>query len=431
MLPVPLILTVVCAVCVAWAGHAPPVTEGVAQTPPMGWNTWGQYRCNINETLIQNAAAALVSSGLAKAGYVYVNIDDCWAEKERDSNGRLVPSRERFPSGLRVLSDQLHARGLRLGIYSDVGHRTCQGYPGSYGAFATDAQTFAEWGIDYLKLDYCHTTISEKVDPAPFYADMAAALKQTGRPIVFSVCNWGDREPWKWAPEFANMWRIYGDLWPSWERVMEAVTRNTDLADYAKPGKWNDPDMLMVGVQGHFFNWPGMPATNLTLRESRTQFSLWAIFASPLLASNNLLAMPSEVLAILSNSEVIRVNQDTAGVQGRLVAEVRTGAGMPLLCAQSVCRWTQVFTRPLADGSFAAVLFNRAGRWSQADTRFRAEDIVLPWAALGVPEATSFSVRDLWTHSDVGVFSGEFKAAGVQPHGAVMVRLTPMQPPRT
>ncbi len=367
-----------------------PLDNGLARTPPMGWNSWNHFGCNVSSKLIRETADAMVASGMKDAGYRYVVIDDCW-QVARDANGRIVPDSTRFPEGMKALADYVHSKGLKFGLYTDAGRRTCQGRPGSYQHEDQDARTYAEWGVDYVKVDWCN---SRGLDARTRYGIFRDALKKAGRPIVFSICEWGTNEPWEWGPQTGNLWRTTGDIQDDWQSVMTILDRSSQYWQSAGPGGWNDPDMLEVGNGG------------MTNDEYRAHFSLWAIMAAPLMAGNDLRDLLPDTRraratrAILENNEVIAVDQDSLGVQGRLV--------------QNWPPQLQVWARPLADGSRAAVLLNRASVSTRMTVSFRA---------LGI-RTDSARVRDLWEHQDKGTFARTYSAV-VPSHGAVMVRVTP------
>ena len=366
--------------------------DGLALTPPMGWNSWNKFACNVSEKLIQGAADALVASGMKDAGYQYVVIDDCW-QVRRDAAGKIVADSERFPSGIKALAKSIHDKGLKFGIYSDAGTMTCAKRPGSKGHEAQDAKTYAEWGVDYLKYDWCNT---DGQDTRDSYAKMSQALRASGRPIVFSICEWGNTKPWIWAQGIGQLWRATGDIQDCWDcsrnwggmGVVHIIDLMADLYPYSGPGHWNDPDMLEVGNGG------------LTLVENRAHFSFWALFAAPLMAGNDVQAMKPEIRDILMNREVIAVDQDPLGMQGRKVSD-------------SSAR--QVWVKPLADGSRAVILFNRGSEDSP---------IAAAWEDIGLFPKTKARVRDLWKKADIGAFTGRLEAK-VEPHGVVMVRITP------
>ena len=312
----------------------------LALTPPMGWNSWNKFGCNVSEQLIRETADAMVRTGMRDAGYQYVNIDDCW-HGARDSLGFIHPDSARFPSGMKALADYVHSRGLKLGIYSDAGSKTCGGKPGSRGYERQDALMYAKWGIDYLKYDWCNT---EELRGYGAYLTMHDALAATGRPIVLSICEWGTDKPWEWGPKVGQLWRTTGDItacfdcvddhggaWKSWG-VVQILDMQEGLRRYSGPGHWNDPDMLEVG-------------NGLTASENRAHFSMWSMLAAPLIAGNDVRSMPADVAAVLMNREVVAVNQDSLGVQAFRYSR-----------ADSV----EVWFKPLARGDWAMAILNRA-----------------------------------------------------------------------
>ncbi|HEV8244373.1 MAG TPA: glycoside hydrolase family 27 protein, partial [Polyangiaceae bacterium] len=273
----------------------------LAATPPMGWNSWNKFGCNVSEDLIKSVADALVESGMKDAGYEFVNIDDCW-QTSRAGDGTIVADPDRFPSGIQALADYVHGKGLKLGVYSDRGTTTCAGRPGSQDHETQDADTYAAWGVDYLKYDNCNASLDQKTQ----YQAMGAALTASGRPIVFSICAWAFAD---WAPETGQLWRTTGDISDSWGSVTGIIDQNEGLSQYASPGHWNDPDMLEVGNGG------------MTDTEYRSHFSLWAIMAAPLIAGNDVRSMSDASKAILTAPEIIAVDQDPLGKQGTRVLQ--------------------------------------------------------------------------------------------------------------
>ncbi|KAG9331459.1 hypothetical protein JZ751_018950, partial [Albula glossodonta] len=325
--------------------------NGLMRTPPMGWLAWERFRCDIDcendpkncisENLFRDMADRLAEDGWRELGYVYINIDDCWASKQRDSQGRLQPDPQRFPGGIAKLARYVHDRGLKLGIYGDLGTFTCMGYPGTtLDRIDTDAQTFAEWGIDMLKLDGCYSNATMQEQGYPL---MSKALNATGRPIGYS-CSWpayqGGLPPkvnYTQLGQICNLWRNYGDIQDSWDSVLNIVdwfsTNQDVLQPAAGPGRWNDPDMLIIGDFG------------LSLDQSRAQMALWAIMAAPLFMSNDLRTLSSEARVILQNKAVISINQDQMGIQGRRLLKEKSGI--------------EVFWRPLSNSASALVFFSR------------------------------------------------------------------------
>ena len=368
--------------------------NGLALTPPMGWNSWNKFACNITEDTVRKTADAMVSSGMRDAGYQYVVIDDCWHGK-RDADGFIQADPQKFPSGIKALADYVHSKGLKFGIYSDAGRMTCGKRPGSQGHEYQDAVQYARWGVDYLKYDWCFTGDRNAKEA---YALMADALRSTGRDIVLSICEWGTAKPWEWAKNIGNLWRTTGDIWDSFDKkdpahdwalpVMAIVDMSEPLWQHAGPGHWNDPDMLEVGNGG------------MTTAEYRSHFSLWAMMAAPLMAGNDVANMDEATRSILLNKEVIAIDQDKMGVQGRRVAKEGD---------------REIWVKPLADGGRALLLFNRG----EQPERIRATA-----EHLGVPAGFRGKVRDLWAHKDVGRWSGTIGAT-VEPHGVAMYRIQP------
>jgi alpha-galactosidase len=378
-----LILAAGLAVVATAARRVAPLDNGLARTPPMGWNSWNHFACNVSEKLIDGEADAIVASGMRDAGYQYVVIDDCW-QVARDANGQIVADSTRFPHGMKAIADYVHSKGLKFGIYTDAGTKTCQGRPGTYGHEAQDARTYAAWGVDYVKEDWCN---ARGLDAPTQYRKFRDALARSGRKIVFSLCEWGSNQPWDWAPKVGNLWRTTEDIEDKWPSMLGNLDQNAQHRGVAGPGAWNDPDMLEVGNGG------------MTDDEYRAHFSLWAIEAAPLIAGNDIATMSEATRTILTNREVIAVGQDASGVQGYLV----WSEGPEL----------QVWTKPLASGARAVALLNR----SSAPAKITA---YLSRVGLHVDSA---SVRDLWKHEELGKVKGEFSAT-VPPHAVVMVRMT-------
>jgi len=364
------------------AAHpAPAPAPALAPTPPMGWNSWNHFACDVNEQTIRETADAMVSSGMRDAGYRYVVIDDCW-QVSRDGAGTLVADPQRFPHGIKALADYVHSKGLLFGIYTDAGTNTCQGRPGTLGHEVQDARTFAAWGVDYVKEDWCH---ARGLDAPTQYRKFRDALTHTGRPIILSLCEWGYNQPWDWAPKIGQLWRTTDDIEDKWGSMLSNLDQSAQHAAVAGPGHWNDPDMLEVGNGG------------MTDDEYRAHFSLWAVMAAPLIAGNDLRSMSDATRAILTNHEVIAVDQDSLGAQGILVSE-----GPPDL---------QVWAKALHDGSRAIVLFNRSDSSAKITASFHRAGLY----------GDSAMVHDLWSHRDLGTFGGSF-ATTVAPHAVVMIR---------
>jgi len=364
--------------------------NGVARTPAMGWNSWNKFAGRVTDADVRAMADAMVSNGMRDAGYVYVNIDDTWEGDKRDSLGNIT-SNSKFPD-MKALADYVHSKGLKLGIYSSPGPTTCAGYIGSYGHEAQDAKTFAEWGIDYLKYDWCGARMMYRDEDMPaLYQIMGDALLATGRPIVYSLCQYGRLDVWKWGADVGgNSWRTTGDIKDTWESMSNIGFRQDVLASYAKPGHFNDPDMLEIGNGG------------MTDDEYRTHMSLWAMLAAPLLAGNDLRTMSLETLAILTNKEVIKVDQDPLGKQ----------ATRALVSSDSANVRQEIWTRPLANGAYAVAAFNRGPASAEVEIDFAALKI----DTQGVP------VRDLWAHRRVKVRDNRYTVT-IPSHGVVMLRV--------
>ena len=354
----------------------PAVAQKVAQTPPMGWNSWNYFADKVTDKDIRDAADEIVASGMKDAGYIYINIDDTW-EAQRDANG-VLQTNSKFPD-MKALADYVHSKGLKLGIYSGPGTKTCGGYTASLGHEEQDAKMYAAWGIDYLKYDLCSFIPDVMQKQAPndkaaqmklmiaAYVKMGKALKDTGRPIVYSLCQYGWDAPWEWAPALGgNSWRTTGDISADWDRIYAILEQQAGLEKYAGPGHWNDPDMLEVGNG------------KLTMAENRAHFSMWAMLASPLLAGNDLPNMTPETKAILTNREVIAIDQDKLGKQAsRAYADGEV----------------EVWTRHLSDGAFAVAVM------AAGDSRYSTHPFYLDLARLGL--VGSQQGKNLWTGKDV------------------------------
>lgn len=368
------------------------LNNGLGLKPAMGFNTWNAYATLINETTMKDMVDLMVSDGFVNAGYTYLNLDDGWAANQRGLDGRLEANPRRFPSGVRGLADYVHSKGMKLGIYGDAGYLTCAGFPGSRGFESLDAASYATWGVDYLKYDNCWADKQDWV--VDRYTAMRDALNATGRPILFSLCEWGVADPWLWAPKVGNSWRTTTDIQPMWDSMLRCLDNTVGLASFAGPGAWNDPDMLEVGNG------------QLTLPEQRAHFALWALLKVPLLIGTDLRTASADVKGILLAKEVIAVNQDSLGVAGDLV-------------------WKQgpneVYAAPLAGGGRAVALFNRH------NTEYRFNNMTVSWGMLGYDDGEKAAVRDLFMRSDLGTHSGAFTAA-VEAHNVLMLRITPLKP---
>jgi alpha-galactosidase len=385
------------ALVISTAAPASALDNGLARTPPMGFNDWNAFGCNVSASLMEQTALAMHTDGMQAAGYNYVNIDDCWLKKQRDANGNLVPDPAKFPDGIKGVADYVHSLGMKLGIYEDAGTATCAGYPGSLGHEAQDAQTFASWGVDYLKYDNCNnagsTTTQQYIQR---YSAMRDALAATGRPIVYSLCEWGVNQPWTWAPEVGNLWRTTGDISDSFGSMLSNFQQNVDLYPYAHPGAWNDPDMLEIGNGG------------MTTTEYQAEFSLWAEMAAPLIAGTNIPNMTATTRSIYENRAVIAVDQDPLGKQGVPVVDGTNGM------------W--VLTKPLANGDRAVVLFNSGNAPQAVSTTASQAGFTAPAHGRQV-----YLLTDLWTgkrYETAGTI-----AATVPAHSVVMYRVHPTTQP--
>ncbi len=376
--------------------------EGLAMTPPMGWNSWNYFSCNVSEKLIMETADAMINTGMKDAGYIYINIDDCW-HGQRDSLGFIHPDPERFPSGMKALADYIHSKGLKLGIYSDAGWKTCAGRPGSRGHEYQDAMQYAAWGIDYLKYDWCYT---EGLNAEGAYLTMRNALYAAGRPIVFSLCEWGNNKPWDWGKDIGHLWRTTGDIYHCFDCVIDHVTwkqwgveQIIDFQDglrkYAGPDRWNDPDMMEIG-------------NGMSINEDRAHFSMWCMLAAPLIAGNDIRKMTKETLEILTNKEAIKINQDTLGIQG-----------FKYLTKDSVELWF----KPLAGGNWAMCFLNRTRElksiefnWPENNLSDELNDIYADFKNI------TYTLYNIWTYKNTGTTKKILKAE-LPGHDVLMFKL--------
>ena len=345
--------------------------EQLAKTPPMGWNSWNKFGCDVSEKLIMQMADAMVSSGMHSAGYEYIVIDDCW-QVARDKDGEIIADKERFPHGIKFVADYIHSKDLKFGIYSCAGSKTCGGRPGGRGHEFQDARTYARWGVDYMKYDWCNTTTQ---DARSSYATMRDGLYAAGRPVVFSLCEWGTAKPWEWAKEVGHLWRTTGDIVDRWDAMIAILDLERNLAKYAGPGYWNDPDMLEVGNGG------------MTTEEYKTHFSLWCMLAAPLVAGNDLQSMSPETKEILINSDIIALDQDTLGKQG--------------FCFRDNGDY-EIWIKKLAKSEKAVCLLNRGDEEKEVQVDFnvlvKASDDY--WAS-DPYKLEDYKVRDLWEHKEL------------------------------
>ena len=398
-------LTAILLALAAFAGvnlHAQK-SPNLALTPPMGWNSWNKFAGNINESLIRQTADAMATNGMRDAGYVYVVVDDCWEAMARDKLGNIVADPKKFPGGMKALGDYLHAKGFQFGIHNCAGTKTCAGFPGGRGHEFQDALTYASWGVDFLKYDWCeHGT----ADSRETYKTMRDGLATAGRPIVFSLCEWGDTKPWLWAKDIGHLWRTTGDIYNCFDCIhsndtwnafgaMQILDKQDGLREYAGPGHWNDPDMLEVG-------------NGMAVNEERAHFSMWCMLAAPLIAGNDMQTMSAKTRGVLTNPEAIAVDQDKLGIQG---------------FKYSAKDGVETWFKPLAGGDWAMTILNRSPN---------AQKISFDWANEKVSDTlakrdanfatTTYGLRDLWLKKDVGT-TKEILSAEIPAHDALMLRL--------
>jgi alpha-galactosidase len=361
-------------------------TDLLAATPPMGWNSWNHFWCDIDEAMVRQMADTIVSSGLKDAGYRYVNLDDCW-QSARDADGTILADPARFPGGIKALADYVHGLGLKLGLYTCAGTLTCQEKPGSYQYEAQDMQSYADWEVDYVKVDWCFTkppALPEQLDAREAYGRFRDGIQAAGRPMVLSICNWGEQDPWTWGPATGQLWRTSGDIADVFFSAMANGITAANRAAYAGPGHWNDPDMLETGNGG------------MTPDEYRAHLGLWAVLAAPFIAGNDLRAMDADTLALLTDPEVLAIDQDPLG---------RAGVRLSSVDARDV------WARPLARGGARAVLLlNRS---------FTPAEMGVKWSDLGL-EPEGVSVRDVWLKQDLGAFDAGYSPS-VPPHAGLLL----------
>lgn len=382
-------------------------TKDLALTPPMGWNSWNTFATEINEQLVMDIADAFVDLGLKDAGYEYIVLDDGWMAMERDENNNLVPDPVKFPNGIKSVVDYVHEKGLKFGIYNCAGNKTCAGYPGSRGFEYQDAKLYAEWGVDFLKYDWCNT---KNINAKGAYQTMRDALYATGRPIVFSICEWGDNEPWKWGEEMGHLWRVTGDIvncwdcehsygnWSSWG-IWPIVNMRKDIRKYSGPGHWNDLDMMEVG-------------NGMTDSEDRVHFAMWSLLASPLILGNDLRTMSKETLKTLVNKNVIAANQDSLGIQG--------------YCHLKSLE-LEIWVKPLANEE-----------WAVAFVNMRKEELQLSFDWWKHPindqlthkklenKYKSYSIYDMYASQNIG-FTNSKLTETIKGHDVLLLKLSPQK----
>jgi alpha-galactosidase len=378
--------------------------KGLAMTPPMGWNSWNTFQTNISEQLVKGTADIMISSGMKDAGYTYIVLDDGWMAKERDSiTGDLIPDPEKFPNGMKTVIDYVHSKGLKFGLYNCAGTKTCAGYPGTRGYEYQDARFYASLGIDYLKYDWCNT---DGLTAKEAYTTMSKALKAAGRPVVFSLCEWGNNQPWKWAKPVGELWRTTGDIaaiftgiksYGSWHAngVMTIVDMQDTLRKYAGPGHWNDPDMLEVG-------------NGMSVNEDRSHFSLWCMMAAPLMAGNDLRKMSKETVYILTNKNAIAVNQDSLGIQG---------------FRQNTTDSIEMWIKPLQNDEWAVCFLNSSMKESPVSFNWKNSSINDDVSGRELNTVKNvYRLKDIWKNADMGTTEKPLKAV-IGPHDVLMLRL--------
>lgn len=378
--------------------------ENLAPTPPMGWNSWNTFQTNISDQLVRGIADVMVSSGMKDAGYTYLVLDDGWMAMQRDAKtGDLIPDPKKFPNGMKALIDYVHSKGLKFGLYNCAGTKTCAGYPGTRGYEYQDARFYASLGIDYLKFDWCNT---EGINAKEAYTTMSKALKAAGRPIVFSLCEWGNNKPWNWAQSVGQLWRTTGDIaaqfdgiksYGNWHAngVMTIVDLQDTLRKFAGPNHWNDPDMLEVG-------------NGLTAAENRTHFSLWCMLAAPLIAGNDLRKMDEATKSILTNKEVIAIDQDVSGIEGFKYSD-----------KDSVQTWF----KPLSNGDWAVCFVNRSAVPKSVEFNWQSEDVKDNFFNKQLNAQTfTYQLHDLWTKKNLGTTKQPLKK-NLASHDVLIIRL--------
>jgi len=378
--------------------------EELAQTPPMGWNSWNTFQTNIDLPLLKGMVDTYVSSGMKDAGYTYFVLDDGWMAMQRDKDGNLVADPKKFPDGMKEFADYVHAKGLKFGIYNCAGTMTCAGYPGTRGYEYQDARLYASWGVDYLKFDWCNT---DGINAVEAYTTMSKAIRAAGRPMIFSLCEWGQHKPWRWAKDVGQLWRTTGDIWAGFDKnlnkgtwtassVLAILDQQDSIRQYAGPGHWNDPDMLEVG-------------NGMKYNEDKAHFSLWCMLAAPLMAGNDLRKMPDQTKNILTNKEVIALDQDPLGIEAfRFYA----------------FDGIEIWVKPLANNELAVCFLNRSGR---------PQKVTYDWKEHLINDAVSntsfdfnqitYKLRDLWEKKDIGTTAKPFSQV-IPADDVVVLKLT-------
>ncbi|MCV9933552.1 glycoside hydrolase family 27 protein [Flavobacterium sp. LS1R47] len=377
-------------------------TDNLVLTPPMGWNSWNTFHTDIDEKMVMETADILVSSGMKDAGYIYLVLDDGWMAMERDNLGNLVPDPKKFPNGIKAVADYVHSKGLKFGMYNCAGTLTCQKYPGTRGYEYQDARNYAAWDVDFLKYDWCNTA---GINAKEAYTTMSDALKKTGKPIVFSICEWGVNKPWEWGEGVGQLWRTTEDIYQIFDSVHDEGTWNSlsvmhiadlqsNLRKYSGPGHWNDPDMLEVG-------------NGMTYNEDKAHFSLWSIMAAPLIAGNDIRKMSKQTLEILTNKDVLDIDQDPLGIQGFRYLD-KDGL--------------QVWCKPLKNGDWAICFINRKTESKSISFDWSKENIVDTIFKYTLDNKNTYNLFDVWRKKNVGT-TAKMLNETIEPHGVLMYRL--------
>ncbi len=410
-------LTIFLVVFLVFLNASAQNNKKLALTPPMGWNSWNMFEGDINEKIVKEIADAFVKTGMKDAGYVYIIIDDVW-QGGRDNRNRIVPDPKKFPSGIKLLADYVHDKGLKFGIYSNAAYYTCGGFTASYGFEKEDAETFAKWGVDYLKYDYCNAPKDQKT-AIKRYLRMSSALKKSGREIVFAICEWGRREPWIWGKTVGgNLWRTTWDSRDIWETkkytagragIMNILDKQIGLEKYSGPGGWNDPDMLMVGLYGKGKSSSLKYKKGCSDVEYKSHFSLWCMLAAPLIVNTDVRDMNEATKNILLNREMISIDQDPLGKQAtRIVDE----------------DGINIFLKPLQNGEWAICFLNRSNGIKSID--FNWESLTLNKKESGYSDSykslKNYTLRDVWKHKNIGNTKSNLKIKIIS-HDVLVLRL--------
>ncbi|WP_428330423.1 glycoside hydrolase family 27 protein [Mucilaginibacter sp.] len=378
--------------------------EELAQTPPMGWNSWNTFQTNIDEPLLKGMVDTYVSSGMKDAGYNYFVLDDGWMSMDRDKDGNLVADPKKFPNGMKAFADYVHSKGLKFGIYNCAGTKTCAGYPGTRGYEYQDARLYASWGVDYLKFDWCNT---DGINAKEAYTTMSNAIKAAGRPMIFSLCEWGQHQPWLWAKDVGQLWRSTGDIWAGFDKnlskgswtalsVLTILDKQDSIRQYAGPGHWNDPDMLEVG-------------NGMKYNEDKAHFSLWCMLAAPLMAGNDLRKMSDQTKTILTNKDAIAIDQDALGIEG---FKYYAFDGLEL------------FVKPLANNELAVCFLNRSSRPQNVSYDWKEHLISDAISKTNVDfNKANYKLHDVWSKKDIGTTDKTFKQT-IGVNDVVLLRLT-------